>query len=88
MRRDNNYARYVVWPDSYEAYLTARTITDEANLPAGWQPMFETSIFERWTPFRCTPPPPPPPDPNAPPKPPVDPNAPPKPKPLPEPPID
>lgn len=85
MRRDNNYARYVVWPDSYEAYLTARTITDGANLPAGWQPMFETSVFERWTPLRCTPPPP---DPNAPPKPKPDPNAPPKPKPLPEPPID
>ncbi|MEO0475796.1 MAG: hypothetical protein AAF085_07485 [Planctomycetota bacterium] len=82
MRRNKSYARFVVWPDSYEAYLAARTITDEANLPAGWQPMWNTSVFERWTPFRCTPP-----KPTTPPKPkpPTDPD---KPKPLPEPPID
>lgn len=82
LKRDENYARFVVWPDSYEAYLAARTLTDDYNLPAGWQPMYPTSIFEKWTPFICTP------DKPLPPRPKPDPNAPDKPKPLPEPPID
>lgn len=82
MKRNKNYARFIVWPDSYETYLAARVMTDEYKLPAGWQPMWNTSIFERWTPIICTPEEP------LPPMPKPDPNAPVKPKPLPEPAID
>lgn len=82
IKRSNHYVRYVVWPDSYEAYLSAREITDEAGLPAGWVPFGSQSVFERWTLMTCVPDKPLPP---VAPKPPADPNAP---KPLPEPPID
>lgn len=32
-----NYIRFLVYPDSFEAYLTARSITDEAGIAAGWE---------------------------------------------------
>ena len=31
------YIRFLVYPDSFEAYLTARSITDEAGVAAGWE---------------------------------------------------
>lgn len=33
-----HYARFLVWPDSYEAYLAAREECDKRGIPAGWQP--------------------------------------------------
>jgi len=32
-----NYIRFLVYPDSFEAYLTARSVTDEAGVAAGWE---------------------------------------------------
>lgn len=32
------YARFLVWPDSYEAYLAARDECDKRNIAAGWEP--------------------------------------------------
>ncbi len=32
------YLRYLVWADSFDAYIVARRISDEYNLPAGWEP--------------------------------------------------
>ncbi len=32
-----NYVRFLVYPDSFEAYLTARSLTDEAGVAAGWE---------------------------------------------------
>jgi len=31
------YIRFLVYPDSFEAYLTARSLADEAEIPAGWE---------------------------------------------------
>ena len=77
-----HYLQFLVWPDSYEAYLHARRLATERGLLAGWIP---TSTAEEHTiplggPLRVGPPPKPvkpkPVDPNAKPKPP------PKPKPV------
>jgi hypothetical protein len=40
-RVDNKqfYARFLVWPDSYETYLVGRRIATDAGMLAGWQPM-------------------------------------------------
>lgn len=32
------YVRFVVWPDSFEAYVVARRILQRYHLPAGWTP--------------------------------------------------
>ena len=39
--RNKYYARFIVLPDSYEAYLAARAVTDKARLLAGWDPQGE-----------------------------------------------
>ncbi|NIL96713.1 MAG: hypothetical protein GTO53_04690 [Planctomycetales bacterium] len=39
--RDKYYARFIVLPDSFEAYLTARAVADEIGLLAGWEPQGE-----------------------------------------------
>ena len=39
--KENRYARFLVWPDSFEAYLAAREVVDEIGLPAGWEPHTE-----------------------------------------------
>jgi hypothetical protein len=31
-----NHIRFLVWPDSFEAYIEARKICDRLNVPAGW----------------------------------------------------
>ncbi|MBX9655781.1 hypothetical protein K2Y11_19370 [bacterium] len=36
-----HYARFLVWTDSYDAYLAARKICDEMGIAAGWQPFDE-----------------------------------------------
>lgn len=35
------YARFYVLPDSFEVYLAARSVADQANLLAGWEPQPE-----------------------------------------------
>ncbi|HOD80226.1 MAG: hypothetical protein BWX88_04283 [Planctomycetes bacterium ADurb.Bin126] len=41
----NRYARFIVWSDSFDAYLEARRIADEMDLPAGWEP---TTMKDEW----------------------------------------
>lgn len=41
MNPERQYARFLVWPDSYEAYLAARIECDEKGIAAGWEPMSE-----------------------------------------------
>jgi len=78
------YLRFLVWPDSFAAYLTARSVAQDRGLPAGWDP--QTGQGEYQVPLggklRCGPPPPPRPQPPQPqpPKP-----QPPKPQPPPRP---
>ena len=36
------YARFMVWSDSYETYLAARTITQKEGMAAGWIPYDKT----------------------------------------------
>ena len=36
-KEKNKYIRFLVYPDSFEAYLTARSIADEADVAAGWE---------------------------------------------------
>lgn len=36
-----HYARFLVWTDSYDAYLASRKICDELGIAAGWQPFEE-----------------------------------------------
>jgi len=36
------YFRFLVMPDSYDAYVSARRVVDEAGFLAGWQPQGET----------------------------------------------
>lgn len=36
IKRDGDYIRFVVYPDSFEAYLEARAIAEEKSVPAGW----------------------------------------------------
>ncbi len=65
------YARFIVWSDSFEAYLKAREIAESYGLLAGWQPISRTDEYSvRMSGnVRCGPPPPPPPKPTTPPKP-------------------
>ncbi len=76
---DTHYARFLVWPDSFEAYLAARNICDERGLPAGWVPFYDNQQWRTSLGLTLTcegKPPPPPPDPNR--KPPVKPATPPR----------
>jgi len=66
-----HYARFLVWPDSYETYVEARRIADERGMLAGWVPFYEnqdwrTSLSVTLT---CEGKPPPPPKPATPAKP-------------------
>jgi len=72
-RADANkqFARFLVWSDSFDVYAQARTIADAANLPAGWEPMLPTQVFQislaGLVKVQRPPPPPPPKDPPPPP---------------------
>jgi membrane-associated HD superfamily phosphohydrolase len=44
-KEKNKYIRFLVYPDSFEAYLTARSITDQANVAAGWE-IFRRNSWE------------------------------------------
>ncbi len=75
----NQYARFLVWPDSFEVYLAAREISEERNLAAGWELRHENSEYrrplvdKRGGPVYCADvkPPPQQPKPKTPPKPPA-----------------
>jgi hypothetical protein len=63
------YIRFLVWPDSFAAYIAARRIAGDEGLPAGWEPQTRTDEYRVRLEgnLRCGPPPPPKPKP--PPKP-------------------
>ncbi len=68
--RRKTFARFVVWPDGFGVYQTARHLCDEAEIAGGWDP---TATPEEWKvrlagvfkcieePVKPAPPPPPPP---------------------------
>jgi len=37
VKQRDNYAKFIVFPDSFEVYLKAREIADSLQVPAGWQ---------------------------------------------------
>ena len=37
VKADGDYARFLVWPDSFEIYLAARQIAESMGVMAGWQ---------------------------------------------------
>ncbi len=41
MSTDKNYARFLVWPDSFDVYVNARAVCDERGVLAGWEPYTE-----------------------------------------------
>ncbi|NQT17978.1 MAG: hypothetical protein HQ582_34825, partial [Planctomycetes bacterium] len=75
MGTQNNYARFLVWPDSFDVYVEARSICDERGVLAGWQPCTEDYEWKITLGIKVTcqgkpkPKPKPPPDKSAPPKP-------------------
>ena len=83
---DEFYLQFLVWPDSFEAYLEARRISARRGLLAGWhaQTTSEEHTIDLGTKLRVGPPPPPP-KPKPPPKPGEEPPKPPKPAPKPRP---
>lgn len=76
------YARFLVWPDSFDVYVEARSIVDARGVLAGWEPYTEDYQWKisLGLPVKCQgkpkPPPKPPSDPTAP-KPPTTPPPPP-----------
>lgn len=42
-KSQKKYLRFLVYDDSFEVYLAARTIAQDRNLPAGWTPYRRTS---------------------------------------------
>ena len=40
------YASFMVWPDSFETYLTARAVAAEIGFSAGWAPQVTTANYE------------------------------------------
>lgn len=73
------HARFVVWSDSFDAYVAARAQTDALEVPAGWQPVVPNYEWRELIagalpcippePPKVVPPPPPPPVTTPPPKP-------------------
>lgn len=43
---NKQYARFLVWPDSYEVYLAARDECDKRGVAAGWQPFSEKAEWQ------------------------------------------
>jgi hypothetical protein len=41
------YARFLVWPDSFDVYLAARDIADEFDVAAGWELRNQNSAYSR-----------------------------------------
>jgi hypothetical protein len=65
------YARFIVLPDSYEVYLAARAISNQAGLLSGWDPQPEGWEYTTYLGGETLFGPKPPPDPNAKPAPPA-----------------
>lgn len=66
-----NYARFLVWPDSFDVYLVARQMAAKRGLLAGWQPQTNPAEYKvaLGGKLRCGPPPKPVPPGQQPPKP-------------------
>ncbi|MHC2068997.1 hypothetical protein ACYFX5_16125 [Bremerella sp. T1] len=61
------YFKFIVLPDSYEAYVETRHVTDEMGYLAGWTPVDKNWQYTTWVGGKVKfGPEPPPPDPNAP----------------------
>ncbi len=61
------YFKFIVMPDSYEAYVETRHVTDGMGYLAGWTPVNSDWQYTTWVGGKVKfGPPPPPPDPNAP----------------------
>jgi hypothetical protein len=60
-----HYAQFLVWNDSFDEYIAARSIVGEAGFPAGWQPQTRQDEYRErlQSNLRCGPPPPPKPKP-------------------------
>jgi hypothetical protein len=41
MHPEKNYARFLVWPDSFDVYVEARSLCDQRGILAGWEPYSE-----------------------------------------------
>ncbi|MFH1268221.1 MAG: hypothetical protein ABIK89_21080 [Planctomycetota bacterium] len=87
--RNQYYLQFLVWPDSFEAYLEARRLSSERDLLAGWKAQTATTehTIDLGGNLRVGPPPPPPkpkpkPKPGEAPPPPPKPAAPPRPRPT------
>ncbi|MEX0820082.1 MAG: hypothetical protein WD070_10840, partial [Pirellulaceae bacterium] len=63
--KNKYYARFIVLPDSYEVYLAARAIADQAGLLSGWDPQAEGWEYTTYLGGPTLFGPKPPPDPNA-----------------------
>jgi hypothetical protein len=70
VKKRGNYAKFIVYPDSFEAYLKAREVANEMKVPAGWQVNTNPKMMT-WKTLpdislnKTEPPPPPPPPPPA-----------------------
>jgi hypothetical protein len=40
------YARFLVWPDSFETYLEARRVATQYGFSAGWAPQTTTAEYQ------------------------------------------
>lgn len=40
------YISFLVWNDSFEAYVEARRVCDEVGILAGWQPLTDTYVYK------------------------------------------
>ena len=73
--REKQFVRFLVWPDSFETYITARDVLEKFRVPAGWT-LYTADQWRFASDFGIklkdekTPAPPPPPAPDAKPKPP------------------
>lgn len=63
--KNKYYARFIVLPDSYEVYLAARAVSDQAGLLSGWEPQGEGWQYTTYLGGATLFGPKPPPDPNA-----------------------
>ncbi len=46
--RSKYYARFIVLPDSFEVYMTAREVVSKMGMLAGWDPQSEQYEFTTW----------------------------------------
>lgn len=68
VNKTSYYAQFLVWPDSFDTYIEARTITSDLGMEAGWEPRtgsdeYSTMLDGGYVCKGRPPQPPPPPDP-------------------------